>query len=381
MSATAADDQLTIYERSVPGRRAFVAPALDVPRAAARRAPRARAAPRAAAAAARGLRARDRPPLQPPVQAQLRPGHGLLPARLLHDEAQPQAARARRRAPRSRQAAPAAATGARAGSTRADVAPAARARGDSRAAARVAAALRRVARRAGRGAAHACLSRGPRRPSHQGADPRHRPRHQPGDGHDGRLRGGQGGHRRAGQRRPRRPAGQGRRGRGLPDAHQPLHAGPVRDQHRGDQPDRARRRRDAVLRRRQPQRDHGHLPARGHGLRHRALQPAQVLHPAPRRRRAGRRADRRLGPDRALPAAPPGGPGAVRQRARTGVRAGLRPAQVDRPPARLPGQLRRVRALLCLHPLVGARRGCATSPRWRCSTPTTCWPDCAPPGC
>jgi glycine dehydrogenase subunit 2 len=31
MSTTAADDQLTIYERSRPGRRAFVAPALDVP--------------------------------------------------------------------------------------------------------------------------------------------------------------------------------------------------------------------------------------------------------------------------------------------------------------------------------------------------------------
>ena len=31
MSTTAADDQLTIYERSKPGRRAFVAPALDVP--------------------------------------------------------------------------------------------------------------------------------------------------------------------------------------------------------------------------------------------------------------------------------------------------------------------------------------------------------------
>ena len=45
-------------------------------------------------------------------------------------------------------------------------------------------------------------------------------------------------------------------------------------------------RRDAVLRRRQPQRDHGHLPARRHGLRHRALQPAQVVHPAARRRRA-----------------------------------------------------------------------------------------------
>src|ERR1700749_2020347 len=31
MTAHAADDQLTIYERSKPGRRAFVAPALDVP--------------------------------------------------------------------------------------------------------------------------------------------------------------------------------------------------------------------------------------------------------------------------------------------------------------------------------------------------------------
>ena len=39
-----------------------------------------------------------------------------------------------------------------------------------------------------------------------------------------------------------------------------------------------------------------------HGLRHRALQPAQVLHPAPRRRRSRRRPDRRLGADRALPA-------------------------------------------------------------------------------
>src|SRR5213593_1924285 len=31
MTASAADDQLTIYERSQPGRRAFMAPALDVP--------------------------------------------------------------------------------------------------------------------------------------------------------------------------------------------------------------------------------------------------------------------------------------------------------------------------------------------------------------
>ena len=51
------------------------------------------------------------------------------------------------------------------------------------------------------------------------------------------------------------------------------------------------------------------------------------------------------------------GPRWFAARATTGgpLRPRLRPAQVDRPAARLPGQLRRVRALLCLHPL--ARRG------------------------
>ena len=49
---------------------------------------------------------------------------------------------------------------------------------------------------------------------------------------------------------------------GLPDADQPLDAGPVRALDRGDRRDRPRRRRDPVLRRRQPQRDHGHLPSR-----------------------------------------------------------------------------------------------------------------------
>ena len=47
--------------------------------------------------AARGLRAGDRAPLRRPLQAQLRPRLGLLPARLVHDEAQPAPARARRR--------------------------------------------------------------------------------------------------------------------------------------------------------------------------------------------------------------------------------------------------------------------------------------------
>ena len=95
-------------------------------------------------------------------------------------------------------------------------------------------------------------------------------------------------------------------GRRLPDADQPLDARPVRAGDRGDRADRPRRRRDALLRRRQPQRDHGHLPARRHGLRHRPLQPAQVVHPTPRRRRPGRRTDRGRGADRAVPAAPAG---------------------------------------------------------------------------
>ena len=75
---------------------------------------------------------------------------------------------------------------------------------------------------------------------------------------------------------------------------------------RGDRRDRPRGRRDALLRRRQPERDHGHLPAGRHGVRHRALQPAQDVHPATRRRRPGRRSDRGLGPDRAVPAAAAG---------------------------------------------------------------------------
>ena len=55
-----------------------------------------------AAAPARGLRARARPPLHRALDPQLRDRHGLLPARLLHDEAQPAHQRARRRPARLR---------------------------------------------------------------------------------------------------------------------------------------------------------------------------------------------------------------------------------------------------------------------------------------
>ena len=144
-------------------------------------------------------------------QAQLRPRLGLLPARLVHDEAQPAPARARRGAARPRAPAPAAAPRARAGRARADVEPRARARRDRRPAARLAAAQRRLARRAGRRAADARLPRGPRRARAQGPHARHRARHEPGDGDDGRLRGRQGRHERRRRRRPRRPAREGRR--------------------------------------------------------------------------------------------------------------------------------------------------------------------------
>ena len=77
-------------------------------RASARRADPARHAARRGAAAARGRRARDRAPLQPHLAPQLRPRHRLLPARLVHDEAQPEGERARRRAPGPRAPAPAA---------------------------------------------------------------------------------------------------------------------------------------------------------------------------------------------------------------------------------------------------------------------------------
>ena len=52
----------------------------------------------------------------------------------------------------------------------------------------------------------------------------------------------------------------------------------------------------------------GHTRPGRHGVRHRPRQPPQVVLPAARGRRAGGGADRRLGPDRALPARPAPGP-------------------------------------------------------------------------
>ena len=64
--------------------------------------------------------------------------------------------------------------------------------------------------------------------------------------------------------------------------------------------------------------------------------------------------------------APAGGAARGRQRLRPALRPRLRPAEVDRQAARLPGQLRRVRALLRVHPARSAATACGRRPRPRC---------------
>ena len=368
--------------RGAPGRDPAARRRRRAPRHAALRADPRQPAARARAGPARGLRAGDRPPLHPALAAQPRPRHRPLSARLVHDEAQPAPEREGRGAARARAAASRPGPEARPGRARADVEPGARAVGDLRAAARLAATVGRLARRARRAPAHPRLPRRPRGAADQGAHRRHGPRHQPGDRDHGRLRGGQGGDRRARRSRRRRPARQGL-GRGrLPDADQPEHARPLRRADRRDRRGRPRGRRHPLLRRRQPERDHGLHPAGRHGLRHRPPEPAQVVQPAARGRGARVGADRRLRPDRALPA-----------------------GAADRLPPRRLGQRRR--AELRPRPLPARSRsaGCAasratsasssaptpTSPasaatastrprRPPSSTPITCSRSCAPGG-
>ena len=180
------DRAKTIFEKGAPGRRAFVCPELDVPPVDPETLLPARYRRGRAAPAAGVLRARDRAPLRRDVQAQLRPGLGLLPARIVHDEAQPASARARgRRCPGTR------------GCTRCRTS--ARAQGALELMWQLQGALAEIA-----GLPHVSLqpsagshgelagscSRAPitsRGAAHrlQGPDTRHRARHQPSDGDDG----------------------------------------------------------------------------------------------------------------------------------------------------------------------------------------------------
>ena len=78
----------------------------------------------------------------------------------------------------------------------------------------------------------------------------------------------------------------------------------------------------------------------------------------------GRRADRGLGPHRALPDGAADRPPRGRRRRRPDLRPRRGPAEVDRPAARVPGQLRRLRPLVRVHLLAG-RRGPARGVRDR----------------
>ena len=105
--------------------------------------------------------------------------------------------------------------------------------------------------------------------------------------------------RRRGPRRAPRGAGPPDRGR---DAHQPLHAGPVRAAHRGAAGRDPRGGRPGLHGRRQHERHPGPLQAGRRGLRRDALQPAQDVLDAPRRRRPRRRPGGRRRAARAVPA-------------------------------------------------------------------------------
>ena len=237
------------------------------------------------------------------------------------------------------------------GRARAHVAAAGDPRGGRRPARGVAPARRGLAGRADRAPADARLLRRPRRGRRAPQDrhPRHGPRHEPGERDDGRLRGDAGPDRPARKHRRRGSSRQGRRAHRRPDAHEPLDARALRREHRGDRRDLPRRRRAHVLRRREPECGLRDLPPRRHGVRHRPLQPAQDVLPAARRRWARRRPDRGSRAARAVPAR------ARRRPRRRRVPARLRPAEDDRQGARILRAVRRLRALVRLHPLATGR--------------------------
>ncbi len=247
-----------VFERSREGRRAGRPPRPDLP------VPELPSSLDACnpSAAARGGGARDRPSLHHARRPDVRRRHGLLPARLLHDEAQPARERARRRAPRVPRSPPSPGGRRRAGRARADVAPPGDARRDRGSSGRHAATRGRLAGRADRAHAHARVLRRPRRRARHDHHGGHRARDEPRERDDGRVQARAGRHRRARQPRPRRPPREGERADCRPDADEPLDARPLRRGHRGRRADLPRGRCAPLLRRREPERRRRDLAAR-----------------------------------------------------------------------------------------------------------------------
>ena len=177
-----------IFEMGSPESRCIEPPDLDVPAGSLDEMLGGRAAHLRAAAPARD-RGRDRAALRPSRVDELRRRHGLVSARLVHDEVQPAPERGRVPPRRLRRPAPVPARRDRPRRARADGRPVRGPRGDLRTAGRHAAARGGRARRAHGAHGLPGLPRGGGRPPATGRHPRRRARHESGDRRDVRLRG------------------------------------------------------------------------------------------------------------------------------------------------------------------------------------------------
>ena len=217
-----------------PGRSTAIFPASRCSRPAARRADPGRAPRRVAPAAAGAGRARHRPALHEPLDAEHVDRHEFLSARFVYDEVQPEAERAARRAAGPGGAASLPGRGDAPGDARDPLRAAGDPRRDRRPARGQPPAGGRGAGRADGAARRRGLLPRPGREADQGPHPRQRPRHESRLGAPRRLRGRHDQERRPRPRRPGRLQGQARRrDRRLHD-HQPEHGRPVRPADRRD---------------------------------------------------------------------------------------------------------------------------------------------------
>ena len=254
----------------------------------------------------RGVGGRRRPALHPPLAEEHLDRREPLPARVVHDEAQPADQRGDRAARRLRRRPPVHPRAPLPGGARADGPPRGGPHRPHRVRARHAPALRRRQRRADRLPDDPRRPREGRRPEEVRPRPRLGPRHEPRHGALRRLRGEGARLHAAGDPRPRRAREEDdRRGRRRDD-HGAEHARRLRGEHPRDHPDRPREGRLRLPRRGELQRLRREGPPGRHGRRRHAHEPAQDVLDAPRRRRPGRRPGRRRRRARAVPPGPDG---------------------------------------------------------------------------
>ena len=183
-------DTKLLFELSEAGRRSHRLPACDVPERPVERTAAGQRTRRCAPCPARAERAAGRAAFRESLAAQHERRHAFLSARLLHDEVQPEAERARRPHAGLRRSASVSAGRNAARHAAAAVRDAGVSQGNLRPRRLLAAAGRRRPRRAHRPLGRRRLFPRSRRKTHQSPRARQRPRHQPRQRHDGRLRNG-----------------------------------------------------------------------------------------------------------------------------------------------------------------------------------------------